>query len=270
MFLNIEKKEGGGAGAAVANRPNVIIVLAKDVLSRPVRDSKGVKLLGDYVMKPGAAMFTIYGTPSKQKQGLAGDGDEDMVTIKQNYEVVFPGDTLEANETFQALVGEDLEIIAGNCVDGHKRVYGTECAPMKLKPAFTSDSSGRMHTLVFAQEIGSRFYPGFYYGNTTLGAAYATDVTIDCTIANGLQYKVESLDATAAITIATTDHPAGALVTLKGSGGSDPATLATGASAAGTVMLKGGTTWTALDGATISLRVFEDGTDTYFIEESRT
>ena len=84
MFItqNIGKKDGAGAGAAVPNKPNVTFVRSSDVLTRPLRDSRGVKLLGDYVLKGGATMFTIYLVPSKQKQSFVGEGDEDMVTIK--------------------------------------------------------------------------------------------------------------------------------------------------------------------------------------------
>ena len=271
MFVieNIVKKDGAGAGAAVPSKPNVTFVRSKDVLQRPIRDSRGVKMLGDYVLKAGASMFTIYMVPSKQKQNFVGEGDEDMVTIKQSYEGVFPGDTLAANELFQNLVGEDLEIIAGNCVDGFMRAYGTECSPMKLKPSYTSDSSGRMHTLVFAQEVGSQFVPGFYYGNLVLSAPTSTDATLDLTQANGIQYELESAAVTAAIDVASIDLEHNTLVTLIGGGGVDPLTLAKGAGTAATVILKDGTNWTALEDATISLRVFDEGATIYLVEESR-
>jgi len=271
MFVieNIVKKEGAGAGAAVPNKPNVTFVKSKDVLQRPVRDSRGVKMLGDFVLNAGASMFTIYMVPSKQKQNFAGEGDEDMVTIKQTYEGMFPGDTLAANELFQNLVGEDLEIIAGNCVDGFMRAYGTECSPMKLKPSYTSDNSGRMHTLVFAQEVGSQFVPGFYYGNLVLSAPSDTDESLDLTVANGIQYQLESFAVTAAIDVATIDLEHGALVSLIGGGGADPAILSKGAGTAATVILQDGTAWTALEGATISLRVFDEGATIYLVEESR-
>jgi hypothetical protein len=267
---NITKKPGGGAGAAVPNKPNVTFVLSKDVLARPIRDARGVKLQGNYVLNPGAKMFTVYGIPSKQKQSFAAEGEEDMMSFKQTYELVFPGDTLEANELFQYLLGEDVEIIADNCVDGHKRVFGTACSPMKLKNSYEASSSGRMHTLNFSQEIGTQFVPAFYYGELVFANPTATDVTIDVTVANGTHYKVAPLETTAAISIASIDQPAGKLITILGSGGGDPATLANGASTAATFILKDGTTWTALDNATITFRVFEDGSDTFLIEESRT
>lgn len=266
---NVEKKSGGGAGVPTPNKPNVTLVRSKDILSRPVRDSKGVKMLGDYVMKPGAKMFSVYMIPSKQEQSYSSDGDEDMLGILQKYVGIFPGDTLEINEFVQNILGEDIEIIAGNCVDGHKRGFGTECSPMKLKPEYKSDNSGRMHTLTFEQYTKTQFVPGFYYGAEVFSEPSATDVTVDVTEAGGTQYKVEALDITADITWTTMELEHGDHLTLVGSGGADPATLSNDAGTAAVAKLKDGTAWTALLDATITFEVFDDGTDKYLIERSR-
>jgi len=266
---NVTKKAGGGAGVATPNKPNVTLVRSKDILTRPVRDANGVRLLGDYVMKDGAKMFTVYMTPSKQEQSYTSDGDEDMIGINQKYVGIFPGDTLEVNELVQNLLGEDVEIIAGNCVDGFTRAFGTECSPMKLKPEYKSDNSGRMHTLTFEQYTKTGFVPGFYYGNQTFAEPTSTDESLDLTEANGTQYKLDEFDTTASIDTATIDQPHGTFITLIGSGGDDPATLASGAGTAATVILKDDTDWTALKDATITFMVFDADSTIYLIEQSR-
>lgn len=259
-----------GNGAATPNDPNVTFVRSEDILTRPVRDSKGVKMVGDYVLKSGAKMFTIYLTPSKQVKNYSTEGDEDMETIKQKYEGWSPGDGLDLNEFIQNNLGVDYEIIAGNCVDGYKRVYGTKCAPMKLKAEQTDDSSGRGVKLVFEQIVGSKFVPAFYEGNLTFGAPEDTDVSVELVKATNTHYKVEALETTAAIDITSIDFEHGDQVTLIGSGGGDPATLSGGSHTDAKVNLKDGTAWTALEDATITLEVFEDGTDTILLERNRT
>src|SRR5690606_22232857 len=237
-------KSGPGAGAAAANKPNVTLFRMEDVLVFPSRDSKGVRTVGDIVMKPGAKMFTVYCTPSKQVKSYSTEGDEDMETIKQKFEGSTPGDVLELSEFIQNNIGVDMGILANNCIDGYKRLYGTPCSPMKLKAEQTDDSSGRMIKMTYEQAVGSKYVPGFYDGNESFGAPTATDETIDVTIANGFQYKIASDATGASLAIASITQPHGSIITLIGSGGADPSILANGASTAATVVLKDGTTWT--------------------------
>lgn len=262
-------KSGAGAGAAAANKPNVTFVRAEDVLVWPARDSKGVKTVGDIVLKEGGKMFTVYCTPSKQVKSYSTDGDEDMETIKQKFEGWSPGDELKLSEFIQNNLGVDFVILANNCIDGYKRMYGTPCSPMKLKAEQTDDSSGRGIKMTFEQAVGSKFVPAFYDGNESFAEPTDTDATVDVTVANGFQYKLASDAAGADVTIASITQPSGTVVTFIGSGGADPSTLANGASTAATVVLKNGTTWTALDNATITLEVIYDGTDTFLIERAR-
>ncbi|MAR57244.1 MAG: hypothetical protein CMM93_08685 [Rickettsiales bacterium] len=264
------KSKGAGAGAASANRPNVTFVRAEDVLVFPTRDAKGVKLVGDFVLKSGAKMFTIYLTPSKQVKNYTSEGDEDMETIKQKFEGWHPGDDLDINEFVQNNLGVGYFIIADNCTDGFKRAYGTPCAPMKLNAEQTDDSSGRGVKMTFEQIVGSKYVPAFYEGNLSLAAPADTDVSVDALQATGNSYKVEDLDTTAAIDINSIDIEHGEQITLIGSGGADPATLSAGAHTDAVVHLKDGTQWTALEDATITLEVFEDGTNTLLIEKNRT
>lgn len=262
-------KSGAGVGAAAANKPNVTFFRMEDVLSFPPRDSKGVRTVGDIVLKPGAKMFTVYCTPSKQVKSYSTEGDEDQETIKQKFVGWSPGDELALSEYVQNNIGVDYGILANNCIDGYKRLYGTPCSPMKLKAEQTDDNSGRGITLTYEQAVGSKFVPGFYNGNESFTQPFSTTPSLDLTIANGANYLLDADAAGTAITVATIDHATGANITLIGSGGASPSTLANGASTAATVILKDGTTWTALKDATITFKVIDDGTTIYLIEESR-
>ena len=61
----------------------------------------------------------------------------------------------------------------------------------------------------------------------------------------------------------------GDTVTLIGSGGSDPATLSSGDATGATVLLNDDQDWTALENATISFEVFDNGATMYLIEKNR-
>lgn len=259
---------GAGSGAAKPKDPNVTIMRTEDILTWPVRDSKGVMMVGDFVMKPGKTAISVYMTGVNQQPTYETEGEVDSEQVMQKFVATHPGDALEAHEFFQNNLGVDLIVVYGSCADTVKRVYGTKCSPLRVKNSFKADKDGTGHTFTFDQIQGTKFTPGFYTGNIPSSAPVATDVSIDMLQATGYQYKVESLDVTAAITIPTFDLVHGEVVTLIGSGGADPATLASGDATGATIILKDDTTWTALENATISFEVFDAGATMYLIEKN--
>ena len=268
-FESVNKPEVAGAGASTPKDPNVHIVRNKDVQTWPVRNSKGVLMIGDLVMKPGKKVISVYMTGVNQKPNYNTEGDVDKEQIMQKFEATHPGDELEAHEFYQNNLGEDLTIFYGNCATASKRVYGTPCAPLRMKGGFEDNKDGRGFNFNFEQIQGTRFVPGHFNGNMPTSAPTATDVTIDMLKANGYQYKVEALDTTAAISLSDFDMVHGDVVTLIGSGGSDPATLTDGDLTEATVILKDGQDWTALENATISFDVVDGGTTIYLVEKNR-
>jgi len=89
------------------------------------------------------------------------------------------------------------------------------------------------------------------------------------TKANGNQYKLATDTDGSELDIASLDHDHGAVISLIGSGGSNPSVLSSGVSTAATVVLKGGTDWAAQDDAVIDLKVYKAGATTYLIEQKR-
>lgn len=267
---NVTKGSTPGSGAASPKDPNVAIYLAEDLISMPVRNARGVKAEGDFVTKPGKFPIYVYMTGVNQVLGFETEGDVDAEQIKPTITATHPGKRLEAFEFFQNHLGQDLIIVTGDCSTPEKMYWGSKCTPMRMKANFTANNEKTGFEFTFEQVQGSRFVPAIWEGNVTYDSPTATDVTLDLLVATGTQYEVESLDLTAAISVTSIDLPAGALVTLIGSGGSDPATLANGDLTGATAILKDGTQWVALDGATITLEVFDDGTDIFLIERNRT
>lgn len=262
---SVTKPRGKGSpGAAAPKKPNITVVRVSDVLSFPERDGKKVLMLGSFVMKPNAPMFQVYMTPSTIDAPFETEGDEDAEQIKQTFKGDSPGDELELNEFIQNLLGEDVLIISGSCVDDFKKVYGTPCAPMKLKPAGQDNKDGRKKTLSFEQAVATSLLPGHYLGEIILEDPYAA-VGSALTIANDvLMQKLAPTAAETDITVTAITANADSVVTLIGSGGAVPATLEPAAN----VLLKGGANWTALEGAVIHFKVFE-GTTKMLIEVGR-
>lgn len=268
-FLDVNKSATAGSGASIAKDPNVAIMRRADILTWPVRDSKGVLAVGNFVMNPGKTAIYIYMTGVNQQPTYETQGEVDAEQIMQKFVATHPGDTLEAHEFFQNNLGEDLVIVYGSCADDTKRVYGTKCSPMRIKNSFKADKDGTGHTFTFEQIQGTRFVPAHYNGVIPSAAPAATDVSIDLAAATGYQYQVEALDVTAAITFPTSDLVDGDVVSLIGSGGADPATLVSGVNTSVTVILKGDVVWTALENATISFEVYDADATIYLIEKVR-
>ena len=268
-FENVNKPAVAGAGASTPKDPNVHIVRTKDALQWPVRNAKGVLMVGDLVMKAGRKIISVYMTGVNQQPTYTSEGDVDKEQIMQKFEATHPGDELEAHEFYQNNLGEDLVIFYGNCSDNTKRVYGTPCAPLRVKGGFEDNKDGRGFNFNFEQIQGTRFVPAHFAGNLPTAAPTATDVSIDMLRANGFQYQIEALATTAPIAISDFDLQAGDVVTLIGSGGAGPATLSAGDLTQATVILKDGQVWTALQNATISLEVVDGGTTIYLVEKNR-
>lgn len=264
---SVKKPTGSSPGAASPKDPNVTIMDAQDILSFPSRDGKGVKMEGNFVMKEGAAMIQLYMTASKIKPTWESEGDEDAISIKRKFEGEHPGDALEINEFIQNWLGKDVIIIFGSCKDKDKRVYGSPCAPLQLKPSSEDSNEGRKKIMVFEQFTATNDVPAFYYG--TLSFADPKPTGTEVTVKES-RYKVAALDATAPITFKSVALEHGDIVTLIGSGGSDPAVLSPSDNTATVpVLLKEGASWTALPNAVINLSVFKAGAKTMLLEVSR-
>ncbi len=266
---SVAAPQGISPGSAQPKRPNVTIIFADDILSYPERDSKGILLLGNFVMKPNAAMIQVYMTPKKQKPSYAGEGDVDELIVPQQFEASHPGNSLEIRELIQNTIGKDVIILSGDCQGNDFDMYGTPCSPLRLTPSGTFDDTKTGHDLMFKQPLGTGFLPALYQGALALGAPVAApDATLDLLVASGFQYKLPADAAGAAIDTTSIDHEHGAVISLIGSGGADPSTLSSGAGTAATVILKAGE-WAALDNASIDLMVYIDGATTYLIEQKR-
>ena len=262
---------GGISSGAGSGKDQVVILLADDTTVYPPRDANGVKMLGNFVVKPNAKMITIYTTKSKGEAPVTTDGDEDSISIKQMFNCQHPGNRLEVKEFVQNWLGKNVYILHKSCQDDFYEVMGTPCAPLQLKPEKTDTNDARFWALKFEAFAKSAYVPGHYEGELILDAPFAVSAATDVPMLeeNGTQYKLPATSTTTAIGVDGIDLAHGTYVTLIGSGGSTAATASQGTAGDVTLVLKSGTAWTALEGAVLQLQVFKAGATTYLFELSR-
>lgn len=275
--LNVPKPTKAAPGAPESRDPDIVIVETTDIVSSPVRDSKGVKMVGTYVFKAGTYAIKIYGTPSTIIPTKSSDGDEDAIAITQGLEFAHPGDELEINEFIQNFTGKSIIafVKTGACEGGNAyyKVYGSKCTPLTLKFEVQNDNEATKNTIRLEAFKKSNNVPGFYYGNLTFDSVLATvaadETTVDVTNGNG-EYQLTTGSSSAAAITDLDNGSNGDVITLLGSGGAYPSTIA--ASEAKFEMVDGAD-WTANAGATITFKGFKNGPeadDILWIEQART
>jgi len=259
-----------GPGAAKPKNPNVKIIFVDELLSSPQRNAAGIVMEGNYTFKPNGKMIEVYMTGKKQKLNYENEGDVDEESIKQMFEGSHPGNSKEIKELIQNLIGKDVIILSGDCTKNSFEVFGTECAPMRLKPTGVIDDTRTGHDLSFEQTQATEFLPGTFEGAVVLAAPFnATSEDLALTKANGNQYKLATDTDGTELDIASLDHDHGAVISLIGNGGNNPFVLSSGVATAATVVLLEGADWAAQDDAVIDLKVFKSGNITYLFEQKR-
>lgn len=271
MKVNLTKATGVSSPGAAAPKNEIIIFEFLPGFVFPPSDPGGVKIQGNFVLPGGDTMITLYSTKSKTEASMETEGDEDSQSFKSMFKAQHPGNSKEVKEFVQFWTGKNVGVMHKACGENYYEVMGTPCAPLQLKSAKKDDNDGRSWTLNFEPFAKSGFVPKIYEGTVVVADPFAvTDVDqVPLLKANGTQYQIPALAVTDVIEVNGIDLDHGTIVSLIGSGGVAPATLASAASGDVTVMLANGTAWVALNKAVIHLRVFDAGATTYLIEMSR-
>lgn len=260
-----------GSGTPTPKEGKVKVIYVADVLSEPARDANGVKMIGNYILKPGYRMIEVYMTPKTQKGNATVEGDRDYSGFKHAFEGSAPM-SMEMREWVAKSIDEGFIIIYGaGCGAYENYVLGSKCSPVFLKPDFSDDDTASKINLKFEQDSPQKLAPGFYQGSYSFAENYtATTPDLALLQANGFVYQLPSAAITDDITAASIDLESGTVISLVGGGGVAPFTLSEGIQGAVTVLLKDGTDWTAVKDAVINLQVLDAGTIIYLIEQSRT
>ncbi|AQX08025.1 hypothetical protein [Elizabethkingia ursingii] len=268
MKFNVQKSSSN-AGLPTPKRGNVILAQTKDILQWPEISADGVAYEGNFVFVPGATFGQLYMTSSTQAATYEAGGNPDGMGSKNKFVGEYPGTSREIMAFLKKYANEGFIIFYGGCGTDEWKVMGSQCHSMKLSPAGKDDKDGNTNTLTFEQEQLNDDRVMFYEGDisfalpfTPSGPAFALDKS------KGLQYQLPVSTAAANISFTSSDYENGTMVTLIGGGGSTPLLLKNGATGAVGVLLKNGTDWAALEGASIHFRVVV-ADKTYLVELSR-
>ena len=268
MKFNVQKSSSN-AGLPTPKRGNVILALNKDILSWPEISADGVVYEGNFVFNSGATFGQLYMTQSTQAATYEAGGNPDGMGSTNTFVGQHPGTTREIMAFLKEYANEGFIIFYGGCGSSEWKVMGSQCNPMKLSPAGQDNSEGNFNTLTFAQEQLNDDRVMFYYGDLSFALPHNTGgESFAISKANGQQYQLPASTEGDSITITASDFDDQSLITLIGGGGADPLVLANATTGTIGVILKNGTSWTALQGATIHLRVVK-GDKTYLVEASR-
>ncbi|WP_074406635.1 hypothetical protein [Aquimarina megaterium] len=271
-YVRVDIKKASGGGAPQSKSQEVVVIDVADTAYWPNRDDKGVRMVGDIVMKPGKYATIIEATASTISLPITSEGEEDAVSFTSLPEFSHPGSSLEFDEFVTWATNKNLILgfRIGAC-DGDQpyyRFYGTPCTPLSLMIEGVNNNESTTNLVKFQQFQKSRTVPGRYYGTVTfatVNTVVADETTIDVTAGSG-RYQLQ--DNTVATAIADiTNATDGISYTLLGSGGTNPATIA---SSNANFLLAGAVDWQGLAGTSITFEAIEQaGGDFVFVERSR-
>lgn len=269
--VNLPKTSKAAAGAPQGKDPNIVVFEWPEIKTYPKRDANGIKLDGGIVFYPGKYAIKIYATSSSISLPPTSDGEEDSVGFNTLPEFSHPGSPLEFEEFIQNMTNRSLGVAVrtGEC-DGEEpyyKIYGCKSNPLSLLLEGQDNNEGLKNLVKFQQFRKSTTLPARYSGTFTFDTATlvpADATTVDVSEGSGEYQLQDNSVATAISNLSNATH--GETYTLIGSGGTNPATIASG----GNFILAGATDWQGLAGARITVQAYEQAAGSFvFFEQSR-
>lgn len=262
-------KPGQNKGTGGDKKDLITLFDFDDVATMPARDDNGIVIEDDIVMNADAYMIQVYATKESIKIGTETEGDEDAEGFMQSLEFSHPGSEDEIEEFLQNWVSRNIGAIVESCSTGKKKLLGTPCAPLRMKPSSVDDKDMNKTTIVLAMKQKSPYRIANYQGTTTLAAVTDTvdadATTIDLAAGSG-RYQLTTGSASSVEMTTCSNATDGLVFTLIGSGGTYPPKIVDGDD----FILASGVTWNATAGKEITFKAFKNGSATFvFIELSR-
>ena len=274
------KPATAGAGAPKFNNDKLVwLIPAALVDVFPDTDDKGVRLQGNIVLQNNAFAIPMYATGSTKDYAADVQGEDDAENFKLTFKANHPGDEVQATEFAVNYLGEGFIIVFDKCKsNGTRKLLGSDCHPLKLKPGFKGNKDKTGFEFSFEQSTGSRSmhfeYAGSVITEESLAPSQAsTAIKFLEENVNLVKINVGTVASVAAIT--TVGKNTGDIVTLLGqdTDAAKAATLSSANIATATgvvVLLKDGVAWKSLADSTISFMVFKTNTHTFLQETYRT
>lgn len=274
------KPATAGAGAPKFNNDKLVwLIPAALVDVFPDTDDKGVRLQGNIVLQNNAFAIPMYATGSTKDYAADVQGEEDAENFKLTFKANHPGDEVQATEFAVNYLGEGFIIVFDKCKsNGTRKLLGSDCHPLKLKPGFKGNKDKTGFEFSFEQSTGSRSMHFEYAGSVITEESLApsqASTALKFLEENVNLVKINVGTASSVAAITTVEKNTGDIVTLIGqdSDATKAATLSSANIATATgvvVLLKDGVAWKSLADSTISFMVFKTNTHTFLIETYRT
>ena len=274
------KPATAGAGAPKFNNDKLVwLIPAALVDVFPDTDDKGVRLQGNIVLQNNAFAIPMYATGSTKDYAADVQGEEDAENFKLTFKANHPGDEVQATEFAVNYLGEGFIIVFDKCKsNGTRKLLGSDCHPLKLKPGFKGNKDKTGFEFSFEQSTGSRSMHFEYAGSVITEESLApsqASTALEFLEENVNLVKINVGTASSVAAITTVEKNTGDIVTLLGqdSDATKSATLSSSDIATATgvvVLLKDGVAWKSLADSTISFMVFKTNTHTFLQETYRT
>ena len=274
------KPATAGAGAPKFNNDKLVwLIPAALVDVFPDTDDKGVRLQGNIVLQNNAFAIPMYATGSTKDYAADVQGEDDAENFKLTFKANHPGDEVQATEFAVNYLGEGFIIVFDKCKsNGTRKLLGSDCHPLKLKPGFKGNKDKTGFEFSFEQSTGSRSMHFEYAGSVITEESLApsqASTALEFLEENVNLVKINVGTASSVAAITTVEKNTGDIVTLLGqdSDATKAATLSSANIATATgvvVLLKDGVAWKSLADSTISFMVFKTNTHTFLQETYRT
>tara|TARA_R110002020_G_scaffold475112_1_gene708616 strand:+ start:10677 stop:11237 length:561 start_codon:yes stop_codon:yes gene_type:complete len=154
-----------GAGASKPKEPNVIFILASDVLTMPTKD--GVVSTTDLTLKEGKKGYAVYLNPKSINRfdSSTGEASDEMASWISNFTATRPGDDEFFAAFLEGGLNEGFLILSYQCGNSNgARLQGTPCNPMYMAVEGQDSSEGIKSDLTFAQGQGTEYKMIHYRG----------------------------------------------------------------------------------------------------------
>lgn len=257
-------REPGSPGIGIQPRVLMVLLNIDDISYMPSADDKGVVIIDDIVMKPGRYGIGIYMTPGTVETASPAEGDTDQIGFKPSWKFKHPGNSQEIREFKVNELNSKFIGIMRYCSGKPADLIGSICNPCKITPSYTGNNESNNNEFTLEQISKGddiKIYKGTIPLEEPVSVVEASAKTIPF-VSDG-QYQMS--DGAAAVNeISGGTHDA--VITILGTAGASPTVSHT----SGKILLRGGKTFTASEGAQLTLRAFDAGEGgLIWIEQSR-
>jgi hypothetical protein len=133
-FTSVGKNmaKNGNPGRPNVKSTHIVLFRTDDLLTRPVKDIDGVRVLNNLVLKEGMVAIAIYATPSTIKLGDKSSGDPDKKGFITTLDFEYPGSSVDYSAFINDNINENLMAIVVYPDLAYDKLLGWPGNPLQL------------------------------------------------------------------------------------------------------------------------------------------